>query len=527
MSNTLAEVKSGYWTEVREGFQTTKLLLTLRWRMIRNPKAKIGITLGLLFLLFGITISINLGYAVQIASQQANTVSSIYAHIWIQSLQFGTMASIGAFAVGGAVVVALFAPFTGSSTLALFPTEDMEAIRLPRAHRYFDSFIINIISGIGLLQLITLTGVTSLITLDGERLPALIFTWSIWALLIAVTTTVGWTLEWVLRKWGKAKRRVIGLIGFSILSLVVASDPHHGSTLFGASAKYTKTLRSSLHGWNLHIVLIILIAIVAFFSTVFVGVASTRKALALPAPASATYKERKNHTLGNSVLTVSTRLLLRILWRTAECRRPIFAILLIGMPTLALVHLDSVVQNTIGISIPLAIALAWGVNIFGVLGTGMPWLSSQPKIMKYLPRIAALLQFLLTFILLTALWAVSLISKNTTVSNAPIVLLMGAASAALVTAVSLDLSIRRPIRTRLSGRGDALVPPITALAYMIRLVALALIPTVVTAAGLNKTKETIAFIAMFLFSIIILAIQEYRWNNPEVRANVVIKVSAA
>jgi small basic protein len=197
------------------------------------------------------------------------------------------------------------------------------------------------------------------------------------------------------------------------------------------------------------------------------------------------------------------------------------------MPTLALVHLDSVVQNTIGISIPLAIALAWGVNIFGVLGTGMPWLSSQPKIMKYLPRIAALLQFLLTFILLTALWAVSLISKNTTVSNAPIVLLMGAASAALVTAVSLDLSIRRPIRTRLSGRGDALVPPITALAYMIRLVALALIPTVVTAAGLNKTKETIAFIAMFLFSIIILAIQEYRWNNPEVRANVVIKVSAA
>lgn len=516
-----------YARELREGWSTTRLLLALRWRMVRSRRTRMLLIAGALFVGFGMLMAINLGYAVQVAAMQGDTTQGIYAQIWVSSLMYGTMSSIGAFAVGGAVVVAFFAPFTGTTTLALVPVEDLEAVRPTRAHRYFDALVINCVSGIGILQLLTLTGVTSLLTLDGQRLPAEVITWAVWGLLVVLTTTVGWVLEWVVRRFGKTRRRILGAVLGSMLGVVLLLDPDHGSTLFGAAAWYTTMLRSGLQGWTATLLAVLAVTVLITVLVMLAGVAASRWALSLPAPAGVAARARRAAPLGTNPTAIAVRLFTRVVWRTLECRRPLASILVFGVPAMLLVGIDGNVEVAMTLAVPLAVALAWGVNVFGVLGTGMTWLASQPALIRRLPLVTTGLQYAATVGLLGLLWLLSYLGGHSTPETGQRVLIEATVGGLAVAAYCMRLSIEHPVRTRLSGRGDALVPPITALSYLLRLMLLAVAPAVVLSLPVSGTDVARFCAVMVTGSLLLTAWSQHRWNDPTVRSRVVHVVSTA
>jgi hypothetical protein len=518
--------KVSIFTEIIRGAEDTLLLLAMRWRNLRNPLSKWGILAGILFLGFIMLVSINLGYAVRIMALQGNeTASGIFALSWILSLQRNEIGEVGAITLGGALAAAIFAPFTGSSTLTLAPVEDLQGLRLSRLHRFFDSFLINCISGIGILQLAALTAITSVLSLDGFRGPALIVTWMVWIFIIALTTTIGWILEWSLRRWGKAARWRAAFFLLAGIGVALALDPYRGRTLFGIGDLYASMMKSAGSGTLVGFVVPMLIMIAIILVTMFLGLLATREALNLPAPVLQRVKERKYKKFKNNPEDITTKIVLNSVWRTPEARRPILSVVAIGIPALMIVSLSENIEAAIMLAVPLAVSLSCGVNVFGILGGGMSWLGTQPRIVKIIPSIAGALQVLTTLFLVVILWTASFISGNTDPETGARLLVGGIVAATLSTIISLDLSIRHPIRARLSGRGDALIPPLAALNYLVRLLIFACLPAALAASAQPEMQLPIVLICIILYVFAIKVLTD-RFSNPVVRSKIIAEVSA-
>lgn len=508
------------------GFAATGLLIRLRWRMIRSSIFKIGLTLAFL-LFFPVAYSvINMGYLVEIAATQTGeSAASIYAQAWLNSLESGNIAPLGALAIGGAVVVAFFAPFTGTSTLALVSSDDLLCVRPNRKHRFWDSLLINASSGIGLLQLVTLTAVTSLITLDGERIWALLFTWVLWLLLVAVNTTLGFSLEWLHRKWGPRRRKIMAAIGIVSLGVAVLLDDKKGADLFGLAKYYTKILRLSVQSFNPWSVWVIVIAVAVTVILIFYGLKTTESAFSLPERSTVRGGVHKRGHMGSNAFLVAVILMWKTLFRTKECRRPIIAIFIVGTPVAMFTQFDQTIAIAFIMTVPLAISLGWGVNVFGVVGQGMNWLGSQPKIMWMIPRVTVLFQFAASVLLIGWFWFVGYMTGHATLHDAQLLLIGAVVAATGTTALSLLLSVIKPIRSSLKGRGDALIPPMTALVYLFILVIFGCLPGVLIAQDAVPGKQGVIFILTIAASLSILFFGWFLWDKPKVKAQVVAKVS--
>jgi len=516
----------GFWSDVKAGIRDTSLLVRARWRAVRNPAARWGILIGGAILLLGVFIASNMSVLVKtLAAQGLDSTGGLFAITWILSLQRGGLGDVGAVTVGGALIAAIFAPFTGSSTLSLAPAEDLQGVRLARSHRYFDSLVINCISGIGLLQLLALSGITSVLSLAGNRGPAMLLTWMIWFLVVILTTTIGWSLEWVLRKWGRGVRRSLGVVGVIIIVGLVIRDTEAARSLWGIGTPYATLIRGASQGDAVLIAAAAVGLVLLSLLVLALGLIATRSALAHPAPVAAVGKRRRGRVLPKDPTAITTRLLLSTLIRTPECRRPIIGIVAIGVPALAVIPLTENLETAVMLAVPLAVALAWGVNIFGILGPGMTWLASQPALMARIPRVAAMLQFLLTVGLIFLLYLTSEISGNAAPGAGQRLMTGALITGALGAAVSINLSVSRPIRARLSGRGDSLVPPITSLNYLFRLILLACMPAFLVMAT-ETTYQLFYVINFLILGFAGIAWAEIQFRKPTQRARVVAEVSA-
>lgn len=513
--------------EAASGWYATRLLLAVRWRMMRTPGSRAMAYIGAIFFVLALVLVANLGYVAQIAAQQPDTAQGIFARTWVYSLRYGYMVNIGTFAIGGAVIAALFAPFTGTSTLALAPTEDLHGLRLPRLHRYFGAWIINGASGLGLLQLLVLTGVASLITMDGYRVPGLFFALSVWVLLITLMTTLGWLLEVVVRKTTPRMRVLLGLLTAAALAALYLSDQRNSGRLFGLSDSFTHAIREGVRGWTLQTVLLPVAMIGAAFLVGVAGILLTRFALTLPVPPAAARITLILTPLSSRPRRAVRQLLLRTLLRTKEVRRPLIALVLIGAGLSAALEMSTDLELSIVAAVALAVALSWGVNVYGLLGTGMIWLGAQPQVLNRLPGVAARMQLAITGLLLGVFFGVSLLFGRADITDALPILTAGAIAAVTTTALSSFLSIARPHRARMSGRGDALLPPLTALAYMFALIVAGPLPAAWFLSAPDQQTAWFIAIGSLVLSASLFAIAWRRWRNPHHRARLISTVSAA
>lgn len=516
---------SGYLTDARDGWRSTRRLVALRWRTVRSAGARSGIFTAATIYMLGLIICSQMGYVFQLFAQQSDGVAGILARLWALFLAVGLMGVLGSAAIGSAIAIAVFAPFTGTATLSLASADDVAGIRPSRNHRYFDSLLLNAMSGLGLIQLLALTAVASLLTMDGQHAAALVFAWSLWIALQTLMTGIGWSLEWVVRRYGKARRRLLGLGLAAVVVSAIAVDPDHGSTLFGASPLFTTVSRLGLDGWTVEATLVPVLVIMVALLLAATGFQIQRQALLLPLPSAAQGLTRRYRDVGKSASGIAFRLLARTMWRTSEIRRPVMAVVVTAVPASAFINANLYTQMSLTLAIPLTFSLAWATNSLAVLGPGMSWLGSQPRLLNRLPAMAALLQMLVSAALLLAVVTVGTIAGNMSVETLPVILTSGLLASVGCTAASIATAVFRPIRARLSGRGDALVPPVTSLAYMVGQLVLAGFPLGVLATGLTPQIQGSILSGYLAVMVTVIALVLLSWKSPERRSQAIARVA--
>lgn len=513
--------------EIKTGWNATKFLAILRWRMMRNFKTKFAIGIGASMLLLALLTTVNMGYAAQIAAQTADSRQGDFARLWATLLSVGEMMNIGAFAVGGALFTAFLAPLLGASTVPLAPTEDLYGIRPPRLHRYFDSLIVNSISGLGILQLLVLTAVSSLLTMDGVRMPGIVFAWSVWILFIFLMTTLGWTLEWTFRRFGTKIKRYILASFLVIIGILILIDPAHGGTMFGISPLFTNLVRQDITGWSWDTTASIITVLVITAIIFLIGVQSTRQALDLPAPSNRVKDLKRFKPLGTDAYQITFSMLTRILFRTSEVKKPLIGLILAGFVSMFFIQMDDITRFSLIAAIPLTLALAWGTNIYGLIGTGMVWLESMPKTLKRLPLTIFFLQFISSILLFIVFGMVSMATGHVTLQGITELVVGGVLASFAVTSLSLYLSTSHPHRARLSGRGDSILPPVTAIYYMFILLFAGPVPVALVLSLDNLMVQAIVVSAVALLSIFFIVKTFILWRNKNKRAQLIAITSAA
>lgn len=513
--------------ETAAGWHATRLLLVLRWRMMRKPGSRATVWAGITLFVLAMALVANMGFIAQIAAQQPDTAQGIFARAWVASLDSGYMLNIGEFAIGGAVLAALFAPFTGTSTLTLAPTEDLYGLRPPRLHRYFGAWLINAASGLGLLQLLVLTGVASLITMDGYRIPGLVFVLTLWLLLITVMTSLGWLLEVVVRKTRPRMRMLLGLLTAAALVYLYMSDQRRSGRLFGLSDVFTHAVRDGVSGWTTKSILLPTVTAFIIVLVLLAGLMFTRQALSLPMPPAVQGKTLILRPLSMRPGVAVRQLLVRTLIRTREVRRPMLGLVLIGAGLVAAVPMDMNLELSIIAAVSIAVSLSWAVNVYGLLGTGMIWLAAQPQTLRRLPFTVARVQLMMTMGLLCFFWLISFLSGHATPASGLSILIGGVIAAAVSTSLSAFLAVRRPQRARMSGRGDSLLPPLTALSYMFALMLAGPLPAAWILSTPDQGQAALIAAGALAVAALMFTVAWWTWRSPNHQARLTAQVSPA
>lgn len=462
--------------DIRTASQHTWLLLKLRGR-IAAQRGRRGRIVGGLILAWVFLSAASAGSVLSMLAQDGlRTDVSRQAVTVIIQVQAGELTAAAGAVLGFALLSAVANPFTGGSNNALLPDVDLQTVRPHRMQAWTDSLATTAFSLIGVVQLLSLTAIASLLSVDGGRLPALLAAWALWPAIIFGSSATGWSMEWVTRTLGPRSRRiaVISLVGtLSILAVFVRES----RTLFGLSDVFAASLRNiaggdfGAAGKHMLVVGAVTVALAwlgsraASASLLLQPVADTQRSdgkalLRLPA--------------ANRPWTGLLSLILLTTLRTKEVRRPLVVVSLVSIPAGFIVggNRQIVLLGILSV-IPASVSLAWPVNSLGLLGPVMSWLGSQPGAIRRLPAViwtSHILQIItigMIAYLPGAIWTGSIGVGELARALAALV-----GSGALLASWSLRTSIRRPFLARLGGRGDTLVPPAAGLGYTVKLMAL-------------------------------------------------------
>lgn len=513
-------------SEVAGGLRDTTMLLRLRWRSVRNTRARVVIAIGFALICFLLFVAAQAGNMVRRAAEQG-TESALgeFAVNYVIALSKGELGAVGAAAIGSVFVVSLMTPFVGAAMQALAPADDLTGLRPTRLHRYFDSLILSGVSAVGFFQLITLTALGSLLTLDGGRAGGLLFMWAIWPLVLLLGAGEGWLIELVHRRFGTRVRTGIGLTLAALVALAVWLDPRHGSTLFGVGNTMVETVRTAAGGTGSiapGIAVLVGIAVALFM----IGLVACRAALALPASiASQRTTRRMRFPLSTRPNVALTQIVLAQVLRTGEVKRPLRTILLVGIPAVWLVG-NSDVMTTLVVAVPLSVALAFGTNIFGILGSALPWLASQPKVMGKLFVAVSLVQVAMMLLISALLWAPPALFGRIDLADVAAVAAGTVVSSFLTARSAAAKSVNRPFLVRLGNRGDMIVPPLTAINYTFRF-ALWSGQVGVLVMGRDGWLQAGMVAAAVTWSLLRFVRLARDWRNREVQSFVIRQVAAA
>ena len=439
--------------------------------MVRGVGSKLSVVAGVALMLLALFVCANLGALIRATAEEGTGLpASVHATNFIASLERGQIGSFGALALGSVVATAIFASLMGVGGGSLFPAQELVGIRPHRLHRYFDTLIVQAVSAVGVFQLMALTALGSLLTLDGDRVPGFLIVWAVWPMMSALEVMVAWAIGLAQQVYGRLARRVAVTAIALGAGIALFLDPNHGQTLFGAGDLFASAIRKATAGQWTAAVPVLTLTTVLTGLFVLVGVTLTQAAQlkpAVPLPAPRSYWRWRIST--NPVLALTQILLLQVL-RTGAIRRPILAVAMVAPPAVWLGHGSFTVLITLVVTIPLAVALAWGVNVFGVIGPGMTWLAAQPNVSRMILGIAVAIQLAIIAVLSVGLWgpaaAFGIIDLRTAASVAA-----ATAVAALITTRSAAAkSVRRPHHVNVSQRGDQIVPPLTSVNYTLRFV---------------------------------------------------------
>jgi hypothetical protein len=495
--------------------------------MVRGVPPKAGVVVGvaLMFLLLYVCANLS-GLIRSIAEEGTGSDASGYAINYIVSLENGQIGSFGALVLGSVVATAIFFSFTGVGGGSLFPAQELVGIRPHRLHRYFDTLVVQAVSTVGVFQLIALTALGSLMTMDGRRGPGFLIVWAMWPMVAALEVMVAWAIELAQRVYGPVVRRAVVTVLVCGAGIALFLDPRHGQTLFGAGDLFASAIRKATLGQWTDALPVLGLTVVLTGLFVIVGVTLTQAALLKPAIPSAAPRSHGRWKISTNPVFAVTQILLLQVARTGAIRRPILAVAMVAPPAVFVSHGSFTVLLTLVVTIPMSVCLAWGVNIFGVIGPGMTWLAVQPSVFRMILGVAVAVQLFIITVLSVGVWGPALMFGIIDLRTAASVAAATVVVALITTRSAAAKSVHRPYHVNVSQRGDQIVPTLTSINYTLRFVlggGLAGI-LVLTVQSLPFQLGAVAGVAIWTtYRFITLA---RNWSSRSVQARVVAAVAA-
>lgn len=509
-------------------FQDTRLVVQLWFRLLPNAKSKVVALALLPFLWFALWVSLHAGPSI-LSTARRGTGDSVgkYTANYVVALQDGDLGVLGMSVVGAVALAGFISPFTSGGNVTLIPDLDLLGIRPAKLHAYFSSILTTAVSIIGFFQLMALTLVSSLLSIDGDPFPTAVIGWLTWFPLLGFTVAQIWFTEWMLR--GVRRRVRLALIGTIIATLTVAMAFFEGARAFVGTATngYAALLRRVAQGdaGAFHEALAIIAGVTAI--VVVTGLWLCLKAQALPAHTATKRFETilRLNPVRNPYLMFMQITVAQVV-RNREVRRPMLVIFSVNLAGCWLVN-STEQQMSVMLTLPIAVGAAWGANMFGLLGPGLPWLASQPNLMRYLPAVTYPVQFIFSWLLCTVCWVLIAARHGIGLERFVVLELATIAVSALMTRAAFHHAVRHPTLVRLGGRGDTVVRPGQAIGYTLRYApAAAMIGLLLT--NLHSVPLVVAAtVAVCCWVASRWYLSDRRWADEDVRAAVVRRVASA
>lgn len=507
-------------------------LLHLRWSIIRSKKTKLSLWVGIIMIAFAITGVSYTGELVRFLAQdttERNKVVHTFAITYLESYLRGELGTLVSVTLGVAIISVAIAPFTGNSITSLISYHHLVSIRSSQRHRFTDSFISQLFSSISILQLLTLTAIASLLTLDGGRVQGVLYAWGSWPVLIALSTMFVWIAEYLYRKLGeKLRLALMGVVAAGV-GVAVFLDPVHGQTVFGIGSSYAyiiqhfntfdTTLKLAATGFL--IVLFIGISWVAYIMSIKTLAQAERQSKRATG-----HRKSRPWKTSQSPLVEMIHLCLVQLWRSMEIRKPLIMATIFG--AIMIFYSDGAfsITATMILIIPLIVSLSWGSNVFGVLGNGYIWLSSLPGANRYIIWTFASVQTLITFVLFSLMCLPSILFGHGDYLTFSGLILALLSTSILMTRSALTKSVNRPYAYKAGTRGENILPPATMINYTLRFALWSGMYGITVIVASNILIQLALTFLAFAWSIFRLSRLNNRWQTDNaLRANVVYVVA--
>lgn len=455
--------------ELFRGARASVMLLRMQWGMARSIKSRLFLFAITAFAVGAVAVMSHAGEFVKFVAMEQEGAAQIYARTYLASFQHGNLGSIGAIMLGICLLSAIVSPFTGATSTSFIPPKDTAALSVTRWHRFTDSVIAQFMSSISILQLVALSSLASVLTLEGGRVSGLLLTWSVWFALVCLTNLSLWVSECVYRKFGRQLRIVLTVAVLTVVAVVVSAAPDQASTVFGLGTIYSNAV-TDIATYTAGIQLVIIGSIVLFgFATLYAT--SVLSTIALSVPDAGTEARKNSVYRGRFALkgTTATHILVRSIVRSSEVRKPIISALVIGLVLLLFMPRNLSVNTTFTIIIPLVVALAWGSNAFAHLGGGAPWVLSQPRTLRYAPWTIFGIQVVISLSIFLIVWIPTLALGKATLSEFGINFMAVAASSVIVGRSATTKALKKPSPLHFGARSEASLPPQRALQYTLRM----------------------------------------------------------
>lgn len=359
----------------------------------------------------------------------------------------------------------LFVPFSGYVIHGMVSHSEMVIVKNGDNYRIGDSVLFQIISSFTLIQITGLTIVAQLITFDANHSSfAVVFVWSIWLLMTLLTAAFSWVVEYVARKFG-TKMRVL-FLGIFILSIAVLLlvDEKHGTSLFGAAPIIFDFLNQlgTGDGQLLAASLVIVAGLCMVIIYALSLMASHTLQIAEPLSVSK-INEKQIRSTGTPLRP--TLFLGKLLFRYNTVTKPVLTAVAFSIVIVLLLKGENALTTTM-IVLPLAVGVSFGTNIFGLISGSVNWLFSIQNWRRKMIHSGASIILLSILVIYTIVYGLGLIFGSITFEQLFKVIPALIAVTSATTAISIYLSISRPLPFSGKARENLISSPTALIGYV-------------------------------------------------------------
>lgn len=508
---------------VAEAWRTARLIAAAKWRTVRTPAQRAWLWVGLLLACGGLSMSAQAGDLIRLIAEVdrsdtlAGVVASTYVRQWTVT-GFGTMTSaILAFALGTAVI----SPIVSPSAPALLPDHQLVGVRTSGMQSYVSALAVHSMSLVTFVQLLALTALAGLLTLDGQlRARAVLLAWVAWVGLLFGSQVVLWASR-VLRRRARRGTLPVAIAVASAVGLAGLTAPGAGG-LFGLTEAFTWwLLRAPV--W-VPVTTGVLGAMAAAWAG-WVACAAAVRSNAITAPARGTERAtRPMPTVGSRAVCA---LVVRSFLRTRSIVAPLVMIVVLAATAVVAVGGQDAAVWSVGVGVPVAVGLAWTDNAAAMTGQANPWLASLPGQASRLLPVWAWWAWTVSMVCVALAWLPALVVGRASWEATGSVLVTGAAGASTVTAAALWHAVRRPEPAR-TDLGDGMLSASRAAAATIRLLAIPGLGAWLATSGSAVVRpdgevaplsgQLLGATLCVLAAGAVLAVTAFRWSDPRARA---------